>query len=252
MLVGDDGVCGGPCNAGWRKAQEKYRAALAQYDEQKAYRLPGEPEPQMPEAPETRAWYGDPWCGRCKTRIRAELAELDDLASILAAFADGHRPSTELKPHVGGSKSSPSPSPVTDALDEMASVLRGWESALTGTDPAARRGYLAMEITTTIASLLARFDLLITHPDLAADFGTEISGWHRQLRQRGKSGTARHRMPMPCPRCGHYSLVTEDGASYIECTRRDECGRLLSRDDYDAEYEEWEKTRSHAAGLAAS
>ena len=240
-----DGICKGPCNNRWRRSQDDYRRALAAWDDQMAARLPGDPEPERPEEPDLRPWGGDPhFCPRCQAQIRRELAELDDLVSIVTAFADGHRASTELGTRVDGSRSAPSPSPATDAVDELASVLRNWESALRGTDPPARRGLLASEITTSVAWLLARFDLLITHPDFGADFGSEISGWHRQLRERGKAGTGRSRKPMPCSRCHHLSLYQEDGAQYIECSRKAECGRLLSLSEYDAEFEIWQQVRA--------
>lgn len=234
-------ICEGPCNSRWRKAQEDYKRALAAYDNAMADRLEDQPEPERPEAPEIRPWLGDPWCSRCQARIRSELAELDDVASIVTMFADGHRASTDAGTRVSGSRSAPSPSPAGDAIDEMASMLRGWESALLGTDPPARRGFLATEITTSVAWLMAHFGQLITHPDLGADFGEEISRWHRELKNRSKSGTGRRRKPMPCSRCHHLSLYQEDGAQYIECARKAECGRLMSLSEYEAEEEDWRK-----------
>jgi hypothetical protein len=240
-------ICDGPCNGRYRKAQEEYQAALAGYRKAIADRKPDDPEPERPDEPGIRPWLGSPWCGRCQTRIRAELAELDDVAAIVIMFNDGHRVSTDAGTRVSGSRSAPSPSPASDAIDEMASMLRGWESALRGEDPAARRGYLAAEITTSVAWLLSHFDQIITHPDLAPGFGEEVSLWHRELKNRSKSGVGRHRKPMPCGRCHHISLYHEDGAQYVECVRKDECGRLYSISEYEADEAEWKKASGSLA-----
>jgi len=245
--VAADGICKGPCNSRWRRAQDDYRRAVGEWQEQMAARNPGDPEPERPAEPEIRAWEGSPWfCPRCQAQIRREMAELDDVASIVTAFADGHRVSTEAAGKVSGSKATPSPSPALDAIDELASVLRGWESALRGTEPAARRGLLAQEITTTVAWLTSHFDAMITHPDFGGDFGAEISQWYRSLCQRSKAGTGRSRKPMPCSRCHHLSLYQEDGAKYVECSRKAECGRLMTISEYEAEFDEWQQEREKA------
>jgi hypothetical protein len=215
-------------------------------------RKPGEAEPEQPDEPELRPWEGSPhYCPRDAATVRRELAELDDVASIVTAYADGHRTSTEAGARVSGSRSAPSPSPASDAVDELESVLRGWESALRGTDPPARRGDLAQKVTTSVAWLLAHFDAMITHPDFGADFGQEISRWHRDLRERAKAGTGRSKKPMPCSRCHYQSLYQEDGATYVECSRKAECGRLMTISEYEAEFEEWKAARDKAPGVLA-
>ena len=135
--------CAGPCNNRWRRAQKDYKSALAAYDKALAARKDGDPELERPAEPEIRAWDGAPnFCSQCTAIIRSEMAELDYAACIVAAAADGHREAgTESK--VSGSHEQPSPSSSADDADELASALRGWVSALHGTDPRGRRDWLA-------------------------------------------------------------------------------------------------------------
>ena len=125
--------CVGPCNNRLRKAREEYQKALAAYDDAVEQRAadPSLPEPQKPEPPEIRPWYGNPFCPRCQAKLRLRLAELDDLAAIVAREADGHRGGPDAE-RVSGSRTTQSPSPAVDALDEMASAMRGWEAAARG------------------------------------------------------------------------------------------------------------------------
>jgi hypothetical protein len=190
---------------------------------------------------------GDPvFCARDAALIRRELAELDDLASIAAAAADGHRGAPERQ-RVGGTPQAASPSPSADDLDELASMLRGWESAARGDDPSPRRGYLATEITTVTAWLTSHFDALITHPDLARDFAAEVREWHRRLAASSKAGTGRHQKGRPCPRCDRYSLVWAEGDDFVACGTP-ECGRLMSLDEYEA----WDAAYPHLEDAQAS
>ncbi len=242
--MGSGGICVGPCNNRYRKARDEYKQALAAYDAIMAARNPGDPEPEKPAEPAMRPWEGHPnYCGRCTSQIRAELSDLDYAACIVTAAADGHREAGDTDSRVSGSRETRSPSVSADDVDELALVLRSWESAALGHDPAARSGYLASQLTTSANWLLGHFDQIITHPLMGADFGQEIRWWHRHLRETGKSGIVWHAKPMPCSRCHHRSLRQEDGAKYVECSRRNECGRLMSLDEYEAEFEEWVKER---------
>jgi hypothetical protein len=241
--VTPDGVCPGPCNNRWRRAEKEYKAALAAWDKAMSERKPGDPEPGKPEPHQVVPWHGRPvFCGRCSAQIRAELAELDEAACIVAAAADGHR-GAGTEPKVTGTHTEPSVSPAADDADELASALRGWVSALRGTDPRHRKDWLASEITVSAAWLLSHFDAMITHQGFGADFGLEMHWWHRRLLETGKSGIVWHKKPMPCSRCHHMSLRQEDGAKYVECSRKSECGRLMSINEYEAEYAEWSKDR---------
>lgn len=237
------GICLGPCNNRYRRALQDYKRALAAWDKTMAARAPGDPEPEKPQEPTLRPWEGLPhFCGRCTAQVRAELAELDYAACIVVAAADGLR-EAETDSKVSGSRDTRSPSAASDDIDELGHALRGWESALLGHDPAARSGFLASQITTSADWLLGHFDPMITHPEFGGDFGQEVRWWHRRLRDTGKSGIVWHSKPMPCSRCHHMSLRQEDGAKYVECSRRNECGRLMSLDEYEAEFEEWQKQR---------
>jgi hypothetical protein len=223
--MASDGNCPGSCNAALRRI-------LVGGGEV--------PEDMLPVP-------GDPvFCARDAAALRRELAELDDLASIAAAAADGHRGSPERQ-RVGGTPRTASPSPCADDLDDLASALRGWESAIRGEDPLPRRGYLATEITTVTAWLVTHFDALITHPDIAAEFAAEIREWHKRLAAASKAGTGRHQKGRPCPRCDRYSLFWTEGTDYIECGTP-ECGRLLSL----TEYESWDTAYPHLEDARAS
>ena len=256
MASGD--TCGGPCNGHYRRAMADYKDARAAWDKEMGALQPGDHAPVAPAAPETRPWLGTPvWCGRCTALIRRELAELDDAAAITAHTIDGHRGSTDFDDRVSGSRTASSPSPVSDIIDELASVLRGWESVHRGGDPKARRGNLATEITTTIAWLLAHFDPMITNSDYAGDYGSEIRSWHKRLTVLAKAGTGRSPRRLPCPRCHHKSLVYDPGGKHIECTGyleradgrpADRCRKLISLDEYDALVDEQRKRQAEAAG----
>jgi hypothetical protein len=226
-------TCNGPCNSRYRRAMTDYQDALTAWQEAQASRLPGSPEPEKPEEPSIRPEAGAPvWCTRCQSLLLAKLGELDYLASIVTASADGHRTSTDLNEFVKGSKKHPSLSPTTEDVDELASVLRGWESVHRGEDPRVRQGDLATEITTTISWLMSHWTPMICNHDYGLDYGSEIRSWHRRFSVRGKTGTGKVSRRLPCPRCQRRSLVHEQGTDYVECTNVS-CRRLLSIDEYD-------------------
>lgn len=218
--------CPGSCNAGYRRAQAEYRRALAVWATTDPV-LRGD----RPAEPAVRPVPGQPvWCGRCASRIRQALAELDDLAALLAASADGY-PAGPGE-HVGGSPDPASPSPAADVVEELWSTLHRWETAYRGTDPQARRGWLADALTTTVAWLGHHLDGLLAHPDIAPDFGREVLDWHRRLVDQVRAGTDVHRKRVPCPRCGWLTLTWREGDDHVACQNRD-CGRLLTLDEYD-------------------
>lgn len=241
MQQQDEGLCPGPCNGRFRKARALYGRATADYGEaMTAWAVametagpdldPG-PGPPKPEPPDIRPYPGEPaWCARCMSMIHQELAELDDLASMLLAIPD-LRGAADQSGKVSGTRGHRSPSPFADDADELAAWLRSWESLARGTDPAPRRGYLAGEITATSAWLVAHYEQLITNPDFAGDYGTEIRDWHRSLKAKAHAGNATKHMPRPCPRCRLYTLWATDGEDYVVCKNED-CRRLMSREEY--------------------
>lgn len=235
-------ACPGGCNYHWRKADEAYRQALADYD-------PLDPAQSRPEPPELKPVQGNPWCPRCQAVIRRELADLDYATALLAAMADGQRgrrPGAKMpqrKQH-----GTPSPSPTGDLLEEFASELRRWEQYVRGGPPAARRGYLATEISAMIAWLVLNADRALIMPG-AEDFGAWVRWWHKRLRGIAKAGTGVQHRPIRCPRCEEYAIWWTEGDDHAECRGKGgTCRRLFSMDELDDLAAEQEAARALAAG----
>lgn len=225
-------ACPGSCNSRYRRLRAEHDKAVAAYD-------PLDSSQSRPEPPAVQPSYGDPWCGRCKAVIHAELAELDDVSSLLASRPPLDVPGSDEDKRAGrvsGTRERKSPSPRMDVLDELGDWLRDSESAFRGADPPARRGYLATERTTIIAWLADHFDAHITHPGLAADYGAEIRRWHRELASLSRAGTVDKHLHKPCPRCNMYTLWVRDGEDYVRCiddaARGGSCGRRMTRAEY--------------------
>jgi hypothetical protein len=219
-------ACPGSCNYRYREAWDLYRAAIATYD-------PLNPDQSRPAPPEIKAVPGAPWwCDRCKTVIRRELAELDYLASLLAAAADGQRGQRPgAKMPKGKRHGGPSPSPTADLIEELAGDLRGWESTVRGHEPLARRGHLATETSMMITWLSGQFDKAMLMRS-APEFGLGVLDWHRKLNRLAKAGTGTHHKPVRCPRCEQMMLFWTEGDDHVECRNR-ACNRLMSLDEYD-------------------
>jgi hypothetical protein len=229
--------CPGSCNFRLREARDAYKAALQAYD-------PLDPEQSRPELPDIRPVYGTPWCDRDQVVIRRELAELDDLASMLARTATGdrgRRPGAKLPTRKGHGQ--PSPSPAADMLSELYSTVCEWERASVG-EPKARRGYLADARTQALDRLVEHFPTVIvtavpmvvladgSKVPFAVAFGKGVRSWHRRLRQLTSAGTGTHHKPVRCPRCEQLSLYWTEGDDHVECRNR-ACGRLIGLDEYD-------------------
>lgn len=242
--MGPSRICQGNCNARWRDAQGAYTAAMALYD-------PLDAAQERPAPPTASPWPGEPvWCGRDSSRILAELAELDDLGALLAAAADGHR-GAGAGQRVSGSPASLSPSPAADDLDELVSVLTGWQEAysdVAGWPSPPRRGVLSTRLTACVAWLRfhapARDDGsgLLAHDGIAADFGGEVMAWHRRLAGAARAGTRRLRKPLRCPGCGLLTLLWTEGEDRVGCSM---CPRILT-------YPEYELLVAQAAGMGAA
>ena len=192
--------------------------------------------PDPPPPPDIQPWLADPvWCAKCTSAIRRELAELDDLAAMLAAMPPGVRSATTgQREHVkvSGTREQASPSPAVEELDELAGWLRDWEAAYRQRDTPHRRGWLATEITTSVAWLLAHFDAVIAHEDIAPDFGAEVRRWQRDLTQRSHAASAAKHVKKPCPRCRLFTLWETLGEDYVRCTNQD-CNRMMTRAELD-------------------
>jgi hypothetical protein len=223
--------CDGPCNSRYRKARAEYEAAMAVYD-------PMDPDQSRPAPPEVYPVYGDPWCPRCKNQIHEMLAQIDDAAAILAALPPSVNDRSDDKAgKISGTKATPSPSSRMDDLEELGEWLRNWESlfrpAVLGKDaedPKPHRGWLATEVTTITAWLVFHFGKLITHPDLAVEFGREVRRWHREMQERARAGQVDKHVKRPCPRCCLYTLWARDGEDYIRCINED-CNRRMTREE---------------------
>lgn len=225
-----DEACPGVCNRYYREGQQAFRQALADYD-------PLDPDQSRPIPPSIQAWPGNPWCGRCKSRIREALTELDDLAALLMATADGHRAAPGGE-RVSGSGTTFSPSQAGDDLEELGSMLSGWESAyreLKEWPSLTRRGHLASAVTTCIAWLNLHLDEVVVAP-FAVDFGTEVMRWHREFTNKTKAGTRTLRKPLRCPRasCRLLTLTWTEGDTYVICNNPD-CGARIPLAEYEAE-----------------
>lgn len=207
--------CPGTCNRRYREAREAFRQALEDYD-------PLDASQSRPQPPDIQPWPGDPWCGRCKSRIRETLAELDDLAALLMATADGHRGGGSDE-RISGTAAHMSPSQAGDDLEEITSMLRGWEDAyreLRGWPSLARRGHLASAVTTCIAWLMLHLDEILTAP-FAGDFGAEVMKWHREFTGKSKAGQRTLKKPLRCPRCQMLLLTWTEGDSHVICGNPD-------------------------------
>jgi len=228
--MSEEQACAGTCNRHYREAREKFNQALAEYD-------PLDADQSRPIPPSIQPWYGNPWCGTCKSRIREALAELDDLAALLMATADGHRAGPGLE-RVSGSADALSPSQAGDDLEELTSMLAGWESAyrdLKDWQSLTRRGHLASAVTTCIAWLSAHLDEILVAP-FAVDFGTEILQWHREFTNKTKAGARTLRKPLRCPRpqCRLLTLTWTEGDTYVCCSNPD-CGARIPLAEYEME-----------------
>lgn len=233
-------LCPGTCNSAYRKAHALYGDALAKYGAVLEKLADGDKVPEPPEAPDVRPWLGDPvWCSRCTAVIRRELAEMDDLAAMLAALPPGIRAVVEgTREHVkvATSRVAASPSPAGDDLDELASWLQAWEDEyrhLRGWPSPPQRGGLASKITSGVAWLGGHLDGILTAP-FAQDVGEETRRWHAELRAKTHAASYARHVKLPCPGCKRYLLWEKVGEEYIACMNPD-CNRRITRAELDAE-----------------
>ena len=242
-------ICPGSCNRSWRRAEDAHQTALQVWEgecgrwETDYYAgtatsaRPAEPEPHgvIPA-------QGEPvWCSRCTSLIRRAVLELDDLAAILTAQVDGHRPPAAGQ-RVSGSGGSPSPEPRLDTLDELLRELGWWEGkyrAAQGWPTRPAGGRFATALTRTVAWLHQHLDGMLAI-ESAAEFGRDVLGWNRRLQDLTRTRADVVRKPVPCPRCGSKQLVLKDADRprdrRVECagwvTADRPCGRMLTMDEY--------------------
>lgn len=224
-------ACPGNCNSRWHKARRAYDTELAGYD-------PLNPETSRPEPPDEnliRAWGNPVWCSDHAAAIGAALRDLDELAGIYGAAADGHR-GKPVTQRVGGTTVALSQSEAHDQLDELTSVITGWEHIyreLMDYDPAPPRGDLARVQTGCITWLARHLRDILASP-VAEDFGREILEWKPEVASRAKAGQRTILLEARCPgrQCGQRMLTWQEGTDRVECANRD-CGQILSKGAYD-------------------
>lgn len=243
--------CPGSCNSAYRKARALYDAQLGAYHAELLKRGDTDPIPEQPVVPDIRPWLGEPvWCQRCQATIKRELAELDELAALLAMLPPGVRAATASQRErvkVSGTKVEESPSAGAETLEELSAWLRAEESAArvhrvhipgmdtsSGADPVPRRGYLATELTTIIAWVHHHADSILIDPDHAEGFGTETRRWHRELTNAAHAASAAKHVKQPCPRCKRFTIWETVGDDYLRCLNED-CNRRLTRAELYAE-----------------
>jgi len=229
----DTGACPGPCNTGWRKARAAYKTALAAYDPLNSSQTRPEPFKLQPVPPAPDSG----WCADCAAKIRAQLADLDELAAQLAWHADGHATSLgSAAGRVSGSAEVMSPSEAGDELADLMGMLGGWEMAYREhhhLPSPPRRGYLALASSQCIAWLGTHLDGILASP-IGEDFGREVAEWYWANYRRVKAGQPRRKKPIRCPGCRARTLVWQEGGNRVTCQNPDGCNRVFTLAEYEA------------------
>ncbi|MEV2277726.1 hypothetical protein AB0I72_19280 [Nocardiopsis sp. NPDC049922] len=237
--------CPGLCNRRARQARYAYEDTITAWrtaldDWEAADPATRGDRPTPPEEPDIDWVSGDPvWCRRCRGAIRVALADLENLAALVAAEADGHRGRADDSDKVRTTKSAPSPSPAADHLDELygflATTEADWREARGyGPRPERSRGAAARSIV--IAWLLERLDDILNHPG-SVQFGLGVLRWQRVLQHLAKARPPGRRKATPCPRCDRRTLIWEEDRELVRCENSG-CNRVMTSTEYDAHVEE--------------
>jgi ribosomal protein L37AE/L43A len=177
--------------------------------------------------------FGDPvLCQRDVSQLRNELTEIDTMAAVLVAGADGFRASTGSDAAIRAHRSAgsrPSPSPAHDLIDELTSVLRKY--VLMKRVVAGRLGFVARDITELASWLITNLDRYVSDREVAGVLSADVHRWHGRLEKQTKSATALLHKPLPCPACKKQGLQQERGSKVVKCA---ECGLIRSIEDYEA------------------
>jgi hypothetical protein len=261
--AGGTGGSPGPCNRAYRKAVDNHETAKVIHDHalthhheqaipayEAAYawwqhhadagvlvvREPAKPQPPIePAEPTITHNVADPaWCSRCTGLIRAALANLDDLASLLDSWADGHRGATASQKYgTTGHRAHPgSPSPIGDTLDELYGLLVRVEDDWREYRCYERRPNRARDARArrlTLAFLASELNDILNNAG-SVRFGLGVLAWERRLQDLTTSEPVIQRRPARCPndRCRQRALWTRaDGMT--ECRN---CGWLLHEHEY--------------------
>lgn len=229
-------ACPGSCNAPWRRAEQRQQEARAAHARAvlEWAALPAVARGEKPEPPEPHDVHpvpGDPtWCPACTAAIRSAVRDLDDLAALLAATADGHRTRPPAG-RVSGTPTPASPSRAHDTLDELFRELVGvetWWRQVNGFDAAPRRGGGAHARSTVVAWLGQHLDGILARDD-SVRFGQGILDWRARLWSLTRSGPVQPRRGARCPNCHTRALALVDGG----ITRCRACSTVVSDDEYE-------------------
>lgn len=237
-ISAESGACPGMCNTRWREARDAYTAALEAYERDGIL----DAAQSRPEPPQIQPVLGVPvWCGRCTSRIRQCLSDLDELAAMLGWIADGHSASTAASlGRVSGSSEPVSPSDAADELRDLMNVLTEHENAFRDFieigPPQARRGYLASASSQCIAWLGHHLDDVLASP-VAEGFGHDVLEWQKGWKTRAKAGKRKLVKPLRCPGCQLLTLVWTEGDDRVECGNPD-CSRIYTYAEYEQMVEE--------------
>ncbi|MDH2424775.1 hypothetical protein [Sphaerisporangium sp. TRM90804] len=246
-------ACVGNCNRRVRAEQDAHSEAIDAWHAHQLARAeaidagqdpdedPG-PETDPPAEPTLRPYAGNPiWCLTDAAAVRSALVDLDEKMTLHLLAGDGHG-SLNFQDRVSGSAEPGSPSPAHDDQDELVRWLREWEHAFResqGWPAAPYRGESAPALTSAVAWLTAHLDGILSHPDLAEDFGNGVLRWHARLEAATKTRVRPRWIPrdLRCYQCHAKTLAQLEGEDRVEC-RNPSCGEnrggpvVMTLDEY--------------------
>lgn len=231
-------ACPGPCNNAWRRAEQVATETGTEHAIKPAW---GEPV----------------HCDSCVDHTRQRLAELPGLLAAVLVEAVAGTPAKQTgtigRVTVASWPGQSSRLLIDRIVGEMAELeadvlkLRGIWAA----DQAPQHGTAAVEgrhINGITNALWAHCDWAMQHHPAAwepwgrgnANPASQVAGWHRTCLVFTKQDEQRDvKRLAPCPRChGPYLVESRElrlvnDQPYIEC-RDPDCGRIMTRAEYDA------------------
>jgi hypothetical protein len=178
----------------------------------------------LPKPPDTGQF-----CRRCADKLRDALTELPDLAAAAAAMPGGRlaQPPTAGDPTRRATKvDQHSPSPAWDTADETHWWTHSWATMLAdelhddGPFRFRLNGVPYPSADLAVRYLKSRFtELCGTY--FADDLYGEALTLRNQLVRVTASDGADQRIPTPCPRCNHRTLIRPNGQENVICRNQD-------------------------------
>jgi hypothetical protein len=231
-------ICPGPCNRRYTQTWDAYETAYDRWQAEMQARADNPPQddsepPEPPVEPDLAPTIGAPvWDERCARRIRQALTDIGDLAAVLNEWADGHRGQASGEKIHTRHATAPSPSPITDTLDELygalAKVEADWRE-FAGHPPRPNRARTGDARQRTLAYLGEQLDRILLHPGSVA-FGRAALAWQRRLQHLTRTDPVVRRRPGRCPRCHLVNTLQTRDDGYTECRS---CGRLMMEEEYE-------------------